>query len=238
MRLGRPSPEREREIKSTVLHLVGSEPSGLTFKRLVEEAAKQGISKPTLWRHLNKFVRLGLVLHEDKHYRTNMAARLPANRIPPIEIEMMIFPKEKHGPSTLAGGMYGYGRQYPRSAEVWMLKGRNGAPGLADNLYISLYVCLQQVLLSYFVLLAMMRDAPDLATARDLANILMDSDVTWPLMMFARDMWEHRDVASLKALDGKNLNFRIHTKPRKRQKGEIQVRFHGPDRGQVPADHA
>jgi len=203
---------------TTVLGLVTEELPGMTFTQLVAAARNQGISKPALWRHLTKFVELGLVLHEGKSYRRNPLHGLVVES--KVSVGMRAETEHPRIRLTWPPGPrrsihdFRFLRQ-DRYTDLW--SPRHAAPAepesktVADSqeLYFSFAFAVSLALRHYLSLLAILCDVESLATARELANILMDSEVARPLMELARDIWEHRNEVSLDSLGGRELKFSI-----------------------------
>lgn len=70
LRVGRPSSTDERRVEATVEAIFDSGRS-LRFKDMARAAETQGISKPTMWRHVQALTEKGIVVHEGKTYRKN-----------------------------------------------------------------------------------------------------------------------------------------------------------------------
>jgi len=213
-KLGRRLGEDERLTKRRLLSLIPEEAPGSRFNELVKTASAIGFSKPTLWRYLMRFEDLGIVIHEGRFYRRNplyafaaksMAAKMSMSLISPTWQIAMGF--DGHGHDSYEGSSL----REDRHQDPWSLRKVTPKLGLKDpeKLYRWFEFHIADALSSYLTLLGVLCEAENLATARELANILMDSTVVEPLMELARDIWDHREERPLETLKGSKLNFKI-----------------------------
>lgn len=213
-RPGRPSPERERQIKSTILALVSEEKPGMTFKQLVEAAKVVGIPKPTLWRHLTRFVKLRLVTHEGKFYRRDP---LFADELLGFKMRTPLIQVNAAGFMSMKGGAYSPDMLRSSGFDAWAHKpfdmSKSGIPN-AEAFYLSLQRILMTAINEYLALLAILPSASSLAAAGEIANLFLDGRVTPWLMIFARRVWEHRNTSFIESLDGRELQFKVTVKHR------------------------
>ncbi|HUK51584.1 MAG TPA: hypothetical protein VLV18_11140 [Terriglobales bacterium] len=210
-RSGRPSPEKETRIKQTILQLVPVDPPGIRFSDLVELCKRQGISRPAVWRHLEKFVSIGAVIHEARPspYRRNPLYNNPlAKQRGLIELQ-----KEKHPLDVWApawayylriGEREGKEAPAPTIAKVNLQRARETT---ARTLHELLNIVMASMLHNYLALLQSLVKCEDLATAREVAN-LMPSANDLP-MLIARQVWEARRIAKLPDLEGQKFAFEV-----------------------------
>jgi hypothetical protein len=187
-RPGRPSPEKERRIKDVILNLLPVEPPGIRFKQIIEGARAQGISKPAVWRHLKRFVDLTVVLHEGTQYRKNPVYN--------IDTPGVAFTFEHTGILDLtAQKTYGSLRKLV-GVDYWDERTESFLSGvdLGNRKIFAniLEVLLRSITASYFLTLVSLLQAPNLAAAREIAALRLDSDIRNELMMVARSFWEQR----------------------------------------------
>ena len=63
--------EHEETTKARVFQLIPEDPPGIRFTDIVRAARKLGYTKPTVWRYLDRFEDLDLIIHEGRFYRRN-----------------------------------------------------------------------------------------------------------------------------------------------------------------------
>ena len=182
---------------------------GISFAELVRAAGRHGISKPTVWRHLKKLTEIGSVVHDGKFYRRNPLYRVgelktgghfwvnggELGRVEPQEggLALESIPRE------------------PQSAIYWEVAWRVGRTIVDQEAFVRHFSgTIMAVLQGYLELLEAVIGAPNFASAREIASLLMNYNVNSPLMFLARQLWDHKKRLSLKSLDGKRLEFTIH----------------------------
>jgi len=220
-KLGRRLGEDERFTKIRLLNLVPEEPPGSRFNELVRAAKAISVSKPTLWRHLMRFEKLGLVTHEGRFYRKNPLHGFSSVQVPAIGLT----DKEDKVVTTSRSGKYDLDALRSPSSDHWIWGlvpspdpwGLPNFPpwkvaGDPEQLHLYLKIVLTEVLGEYLFLLRILCDAPTLSAAREIASLLVDGRMTPYLMMLARHIWEHKNEVQLEGLDGKELNFVIQAK--------------------------
>jgi AcrR family transcriptional regulator len=192
-KLGRRLAEDEALVKTRLLSLIPEDPPGSRFNELVRAAKAAGFSKPTLWRHLTRFQKLGLVLHEGTLYRRNPLhpADLRAARSALDNTDEKDWRKLR----SLAA------RDYWGSREMDLSD--------VDNPSALLCEAIELALTGYLMILAALRGIPDLSEAREFANLMFNAHVKLSLLVVARLIWEKRELAILDALDGREIKLTI-----------------------------
>lgn len=217
-KLGRRLGEDERDTKIRLLNLLPEEPPGSRFNELVQAARSIGVSKPTLWRYLVRFEKLGLVTHEGKFYRRNpLHGFVPKSMATKISMKLIATVGPRRWEFALGPDWHGHDTydlpslSKDRPIDPWSIRNARARPELkdAEKFYGWFGFHVSAALSGYLTLLGVLCEAENLATAREVANILMDLEVVRPLRGFARDVWDHRSELPLKALKGRELNFRV-----------------------------
>jgi len=206
-KLGRRLGEDERFTKIRLLNLVPEEPPGSRFNELVRAAKAISISKPTLWRHLMRFEKLGLVIHEGRFYRRNpipdekgeFTIRVELNGADGSVLKQHAWNLDIKTLRQLGGLDYWDPKQSPRDERGDMLD--------PDKLFGEWQNTIMLALSGYQQLLISVLHSRDLASAREIANITMNSQVRWPLMRLARRVWDAKDKIRLESFDGKQMKF-------------------------------
>jgi len=196
MKPGKPSDQQEAQIKQLILDLVPLEPPGRRFKDISKAARDQGISKVAVWRHLTRFKKLELVIHEGRFYRKNPIYGMDEPGFTVVIGDKTQVFREEHVLSAMkaAGEIDQWNpKSYPSSYSLGNL---DNPKVLADSFHLLMYGTAGMYMSS---LLNIVR-APNLAAAREIANIMFDDRVRRPLMGYARAVWEQR-AGSSKALD-------------------------------------
>ena len=208
---GRPSPEKETRIQQTILQHVPVDPPGIRFSDLVEICKRQGISRPAVWRHLEKFVEVGAVIHEERSspYRRNPLYNNPMAK----QRGLIKLQKNKNPLDVWAPGWANYlrvkereGREESPSTDV-KVNLRRARETTARTLRDLLEAVTASMLDNYLALLESLVKCEDLATAREVANLMTSAN---PLpMLVARQFWEARGLVKLSDLEGQQLVFQV-----------------------------
>jgi predicted transcriptional regulator len=208
--MGKPGPrigEDTGSTKTRLLALISETPPGMTFTQIVQAARKLGFSKPTVWRYLTRFEELGLVIHEGKAYRKNPLFGNPIN-------QELFFHQAAAG--TFEEGKIikrDFATLRKRPIEGWsQIVGKEKPKDLSDpaQLFAALEATMLLSNISYLNLLTLISYATDSASAREIANILIDGQVKPLLMGLARQVWESPGKVRWEGLEGKEIKWQIH----------------------------
>lgn len=214
-KLGRPIAGKEKRIEDAILDSLGEDVPGKTLKQLAV-GVKPVIDRSTIWRHLGKFVALGLVIHEGKFYRKN-----------PLYGEHM-----RYGVKTrirhVKGKLQKQTRQEVdanilRSLSVvdWFTNPRWRPKDLLqddlpefdfadpDDLFRLLEAIIREALNGYLSVLEIVRQTRDFSRAREIANLTFDAEVKRSLLSFARVVWMMREVVHFEKLNGREMKFSL-----------------------------
>lgn len=195
--------EHEETTKARVFQLIPEDPPGIRFTDIVRAARKLGYTKPTVWRYLDRFEDLELIIHEGRFYRRN-----------PLSGGNARF----HIKTGMGLHEFGFDElREVRLENLWDSRDKKrlwkfGDRTIAEDpkvLYDSLLITLQLALTGYVNLLETVKEAPSFAAAGEAAKIMMTSEVSYFLMQLARDVWDHREEVSFDVLDGKELSFTV-----------------------------
>jgi hypothetical protein len=191
---GRPSPRKEKQIQQAILSAVPIEPPGISFGNVAGNAKRLlGISRPTVWRHLEKFTHMRIVVHEGRFYRRNpLMADLPVG-MDRIKMDSL---------HRLQSTDFWTPQRYWRADPI----------ETPDELYAFFRKTIANVVWGYLELLHAITTMPNLPAARELANLMIDSHVNWFLMLMAREVWEKRATVRLNSLAGKEVKVVSYTK--------------------------
>ena len=226
---GRPFPDKEQRIKDAVYAAVPAQEDGRTLHDITEDVRlATGVDRTTVWRHLKRFEKDDLVVHEAKSYRRNPLPEKSLRKIRPDSMYYLQFEKARVSipfrdlrrvPRALASLPKPLQKSAlaiivvsaPMFADWWwsamgsMSIGhlRRGKLASAFELYLA------EAIAGYLTLLEVITRAPSLSAAHELARRFNTSYVTNPLMLLARQVWECRKEFSLQELDGKVIRFTI-----------------------------
>jgi biotin operon repressor len=219
-KLGRPLPDREQRIKNAVFNALSNE------NRTLDEMAADvklttGADRTTVWRHLKRFKKLGIVIHEGQFYRRN-----PLNESQ-IHLESLFSVEREKNRAILVRERIAklpFPRELltitsPSSVDLqtkiknidWWSPKEATPPGLIQRGHLAetFEFMLEYATTGYLNLLEAIANAPSLAAAGEIARILSSTYVSGPLMFLARAVWDERKETSLQELDGKLIRFRV-----------------------------
>ena len=195
-RPGRPSPRKEQQIRNAILNAVPAQAPGITFSNLVSLIKRNlGISRPTVWRHLTNFTKMKLVYHEGRFYRRNpLIVDLPANRLARLGIDLNLLSQQ---PSAM----------FWEPEKHWISK-RIENP---DVLFEFFKKTILDVTHGYVTILHAITAMPTLEAAHELADLMVDYQVNWFLMLMARQVWDKRRKVQLRSLAGREISVIDYT---------------------------
>jgi len=210
-RPGRPSPEREIRIKDVILNLIPSERPGIRFKQIAEAGRVQGISKPAVCRHLTRFEKLGLIIHEGVFYRRNPIYDIdrPGYTLSIKDGKLLVFRESKPLAAMKKGLDVDYWDSHMSSKFV------RGDLGDAKVLAKSLSGVMTMVAHFYRFTLLSITEAPNLLAAREIANLEFDSRVRSLMIQFARSFWEQRAKARQALLELNWVGITFKSRPKR-----------------------
>lgn len=188
-------------MKRTVISLFKVEP--VTFSYVVKEAAKSGISRPTVARYLRQYAKSGVIVHDEQGYRLNP---LFGRRGGLPFVVTATFGKGES--PQLVFKFSGQREKYP-VADWWSSK-----QDVRMNIETpqELLEALQHIvdvsLKIYTLLLRDLVNVSGLPLAREIASHASDQ-ISSCLMMLARAIWEQKANVPLESLIGKQLLYKI-----------------------------
>ena len=179
--------DKEQRIREGVFGFFPDNASGKTFSELVAAAAKLGIQKPTLWRHLKRLVKLDLVIHEGRLYRRNLLSDVDGPGLT-VAIGPRGFTVSREAKILSVMRSHQFDHWDPKVPSV-LSEANLGDPGTLLKMFLLMMIALKG---QYLLTLTHVAKAPNLATAREIANIEVGSDIHGLLMGFARSIWDQR----------------------------------------------
>lgn len=205
----------ENRIDRDLLELIPEDRPGIRFNDLVEKASRI-CKRPTVWKRLEKFKRIGIVIQEKGFYRKDPLDGRSLQTTLQITTGL-------HDPEA---GWGTWKNSFPRSIDaskmrmirsrsLWEQKELNPSAhyeSLADGkLQHALASAIVFATSGYLQLLQAVAQTPDLATAHEITDVLLDIAVTQHLELLARLVWQFRKKLSFEELNGKRLNFEFVT---------------------------
>jgi len=188
-------------MKRTVISIFRVEP--VTFSYVVKEAAKSGISRPTVARYLRQYAKSGIIVHDEQGYRLNPLVGKTGG------LPFVVTATDRKGESPqLVFKFSEPTKKYP-AADWWSSK-----QGVRMNIETpqELLEALQHVvdvsLKIYMLLLGDLVNLSELPLAREIASHASDQ-ISSCLMMLARAIWEQKANVPLGSLIGKQLSYKI-----------------------------
>jgi DNA-binding transcriptional ArsR family regulator len=182
---GHPPAAARSEIDDMIMTLLVKEPDGVTFTWLVRAAAKKGIGKQTVWRHLDDLVDGGLVTHPKDSRRM---LYYPSK---------MVLGVRGPGPFKIEVGTYDIG-------ETGLRPGTNPL-GSEEGLRMVLVEKFRIVLQTYLNLLHVVTGIKSEADAEAILTFSVRHEIDGELLRLAREVWLEKKSVPLKALSGKQL---------------------------------
>ena len=188
-------------MKQTLLSLFGIEP--ITFSRVVNEAAKSDISRPTVARYLHKYTKSGVIVHDEQGYRLNPLLGKTGG------LPFIITATDERG--ELPRLVFKFSepmKSYP-VPDWW-----------SPKQYVDMKIDTPQQLLEvlqhvvdlslkiYMLLLGDLVNVPELPLAREFAFHASDQ-ISSCLMMLARGIWDKKDDVPVRSLIGRRLIHKI-----------------------------
>lgn len=192
------------------MEIVPVEPPGIRFSQLVMAASSQGVSKPAVWRHLERFCKIGAVIHDDRFYRRNPLYKNPIlETLETLGIDLTLY----RDTSAKAADFWKQKAPYfwvtgkQPSEDLKTLPARSAA-ALEEGFPELLAITIDFMIDRYLSLLKAIIACPDLATAREVASLM--ASVDWIPMMLARQVWDNRKRFRLNSLEGEELKFTFY----------------------------
>jgi AcrR family transcriptional regulator len=184
MRPGRPPGGHSRDIDNTLMRFGLEHREGFSFDELVKAAKRKGISRPTVWKHLEKLVNHGLLDHRRTLYH----------------------------PSDKILGLHGYGGLFkveiePDKEDLHQSEGNPLAN--ADTLFQILAQKFSIVFRGYLNLLGMVGKVDTWTNAHALFAFLLSYQINDELLRLVHEVWAMKGSAPLKKLDGKRVAFTV-----------------------------
>jgi len=178
----------------------------------VRAARKLGYSRPTVWRYLARFEKLGLVVHEGKFYRKDP---LHGSSLKPSPEVFAIETRGKLLYAPPVGGVEYVAKLRDAAIhtenKVWQppdeyLDAHWNDPKIVRTFFTDTIL---NSLLGYLGMLAALTTIRDPRSASEVAGILIDAEVKPCLMSLAGLVWARRNQRILETLDGEEIGVKI-----------------------------
>jgi DNA-binding Lrp family transcriptional regulator len=218
-RVGRPTYNEFWKINGAIEELVKKSPNGITFNNLVEKAQQLGISKPTVWRHLQRLENHGNIVHERKLYRTNplLQYKMKVSEEYPVKVHETDEIVERAGPFAVTGPKVAMwttittdkltGRE--RKSSVPKFQGEiKWTPQLFRDLISHQF---QDLIFQHLLTLYSVFHCPNERAARAIAKLQLETHIESYVDAFSF-LWKHRHEIRLSDLDNLEAKYAIHYK--------------------------
>jgi hypothetical protein len=209
-KLGRPLPDKEKKIKTTVFALLSEEPPGKTVSQICREARQAvGVDRSTVWRHLRRYEKLGLARHEGRFWRWDPlcdVATQPMDQEGRLYVDGLSF--EQLSEQRL--------RELRRKENIYDLwrsldetKEFKYDPSRPDLMRDAIERAMRECLAEYIRLLEFLVQVPSFAAARELVKVYVGSEISHSLETYARLFWDRRNEVRLVNLNGFEVKLQL-----------------------------
>jgi hypothetical protein len=225
VRKGRPTIEEEERTSKQVEKLVPEGPEGVRFRDLALRARDLDISKPTLWRHLQKLTTKAAIIHQGKWYRKNplLEYQMKESDLFPVVIHESDNTIQRGGPFAVQGSMIIYSIEVVRDKvtgkQLFSGQGnkiRQQESGelkwTSDNLRFALDSGFQRLILDCLSIMYSVHGCSKADTARAVVKLRLEREIQPMLAEFLSTLWDHRDMVNMTDLDGLELKYTVRYK--------------------------